>query len=71
VNAILFSKDGSTRTIENVSVSTYLDMPVYINPCDFVKWGQNELPDSMIGTFNRRRYLKQLESKDYAVFVEE
>ena len=72
MNAILFSKDGTTRTVENVSIDTYMDIPVYIAPGPFSDWQANgNIPCGLTYTVDRIRYKKQIESKDYAVFVEE
>jgi len=72
VNAILFSKDGTTRTVENVSIDTYMDIPVYVAPGPFTKWhAEGRIPCGLQHTVDRVRYRKQIESEDYAVFVEE
>jgi hypothetical protein len=71
VNAILFRKDGTTRTIENVQPSTYLDMPVYVPAGELMLWqSDGVLPNNMM-SYQRRRYIKQMESPDFAVFTEE
>jgi len=72
VNAILFAKDGTTRTVENICPETYMDIPVYVAPGPFSKWqAEGQIPCGFQHTVTRIRYRKQIESQDYAVFVEE
>ena len=72
MNAILFAKDGTTRTIVNVQPSTYMDVPVYVSPGAFTQWqADGYLPHTLTNVHNKVRYAKQMESQDYAVFVEE
>ncbi len=74
MNAILFAKDGSFKTVENVTYDTYLDTPIYVPSPDIEGWcdGTSLSPSNLRPLYEGRgMYRKQLESADYAVFVEE
>lgn len=72
MNAILFKKDGTFESIPDIQPSTYLDIPVYVRPTALMRWtSDGTFPSGVTTIIDRRRYLKQLESDDFAVFTEE
>ena len=71
MNAILFAKDGSISSVKDLVPSTYLNEPVYVAPNEYPAWHNGGPFPCNLTSYARRRYVKQMESEDYAVFVEE